>query len=85
MVTELYRQRVFYSPVLDSQDHFPVPLCSFLLFYSILFPGLIGKITAPPAAPVEKREVSMPLLTANPSTQSLKGSPMDFFSKLFNK
>lgn len=62
--------------IVFQQDRFDLPQWDILL--SALFPFLIGKITAPPAPPVEPRSVSMPKSLGGTST-----SPLDAWKQFF--
>lgn len=57
--------------------------CPSDVYFSALFPALIGKVTAPPAPPVVKRSVMMPNLNSF-SAPVVGFQPMEVFSKLIN-
>jgi len=81
------------SGLIDFQkDRFDIPSWDILL--SAVFPFLIGKVTAPPAPPVEPREVVMPDLVGGKKTplfdfdnlgESLNESFAAGFGKLFGQ
>jgi len=56
--------------ITKQEDRFDIPQWDILL--SALFPFLIGKVTAPPAPPVEPRTVTMPVAELNPFAGILK-------------
>ena len=62
--------------IVFQQDRFDSPQWDILL--SSLFPWTIGKITAPPAPPVEPRVVTKPVLQVSPRT-----NPFDPFFRTF--
>lgn len=66
------------------EDRFDLPQWDILL--SSLFPFLIGKLTAPPAPPVEPRVVKMPNLKgSNSKSSSSNASPLDGLFQMFGK
>ncbi|GKY99316.1 hypothetical protein MPSEU_000886700 [Mayamaea pseudoterrestris] len=68
--------------IVFQQDRFDSPQWDILL--SSLFPWTIGRITAPPAPPVEPRVVKRPVVPSA-GTGPLNGNPFDELSRAFSK